>query len=158
MLSTSVASLPHLQTLWSCYCTVVAFSFLFLPQGCPNFLLTLTGVTTAAPASGKVAEAVLLPYLLTPSRTIWISLRGAFQHASFLGNSGLLLWSHDDPTRLGYPCSTYFWGCVHNSAVWYPSPLGNQCPCGLCWKLSASLPRHCWNVRSFQPTFITGSQ
>jgi len=60
VLSISFCSLPHLQPLWSRSCTVVAFSFLFLPQGCHDFLLTLTGGTTAAPASRKGAEAILI--------------------------------------------------------------------------------------------------
>lgn len=56
MLSTSFPSLPHLQPLWSVCCTIVAFSFLFLPQDYWNFL---SGGTTAGPASRKGAEAVL---------------------------------------------------------------------------------------------------
>lgn len=60
MSSTSFSSPRRLQPLWRCYCTVVAFSFLFLPQGCDNFLLTLTGGTTAVPASRRGAEAVLI--------------------------------------------------------------------------------------------------
>lgn len=113
---------------------VVAFSFLFLLQGCRNFLLTLTDGTTSVPASGRGAEAA------------WISSSYSIQ-----GHSDIFEWwfpacqlpeeQWDDLSRLGYPWCTCLWGC----AAWQLSPLGNQCPHGLCWRAAASFCRHCWN-------------
>lgn len=129
MLSPSFASLPLLQPLWSCYCTVVASSFSFLPKDCRNFLLTRTGSTTAAPARGSTNKFLLLlqGHLNT---SVW-----CLPARWFPGSSRLRWWSQDDPTRLGYLCSTHSWACASGAAAWHLSPFGKQSPvlCAAVW-------------------------
>lgn len=140
MLSTSFASLPLLQPLWSCYCMVAAFSFFFLPKGCNNFLLTLTGGTTAAPARGESAETAFLRSSFS-SRATQMNLCEAFQHAAFLGAAGCSGgarmiqqgWITHAPHIPGHLLSVL----QHGS-----TPSLGQCPVLFSWSLAASLPRH----------------